>query len=190
MEKHISLLAEVAADWLTIHPIRKDFYLKLNKNMDLSIILDKLNSKIREEERIWETVMTLMWPFTGNQLPFSGPCYVSCQQTEGYIFFFLFIILKNYWQQTHLKLYRHNLVCVVRCTPSLSVWKLSDWSKCGSRPLLCSKLLGPHTTDRTLSRCSQYSHVQKVVSITVHCSNVICFTLMISFSMKVYHCCV
>lgn len=52
MEKHISLLAEVAADWLTIHPIRKDFYLKLNKNMDLCIILDKLNSKIREEERM------------------------------------------------------------------------------------------------------------------------------------------
>uniref|UniRef100_A0A3B4YK17 Chromatin licensing and DNA replication factor 1 n=1 Tax=Seriola lalandi dorsalis TaxID=1841481 RepID=A0A3B4YK17_SERLL len=48
MEKHIRLLAEVAADWLTIHPIRKDFYLKLNKNMELSIVLDKL----KEEERL------------------------------------------------------------------------------------------------------------------------------------------
>lgn len=52
MEKHIRLLAEVAADWLTIHPIRKDFYLKLNKNKELGVILDKLNSRVREEERI------------------------------------------------------------------------------------------------------------------------------------------
>ncbi|XP_044068944.1 DNA replication factor Cdt1 isoform X1 [Siniperca chuatsi] len=52
MEKHIRLLAEVAADWLTIHPIRKDFYLKLNKNMELSIVVDKLSSRLREEERL------------------------------------------------------------------------------------------------------------------------------------------
>ncbi|XP_018548990.1 DNA replication factor Cdt1 [Lates calcarifer] len=52
MEKHIRLLAEVAADWLTIHPIRKDFYLKLNKNMELSIVLDKLSRRLREEERL------------------------------------------------------------------------------------------------------------------------------------------
>ncbi|XP_029305027.1 DNA replication factor Cdt1 [Cottoperca gobio] len=52
MEKHIRLLAEEAADWLTIHPIRKDFYLKLNKNMELNIVLDKLSCRLREEERI------------------------------------------------------------------------------------------------------------------------------------------
>ncbi|KAM8858660.1 DNA replication factor Cdt1 [Spinachia spinachia] len=52
VEKHIRLLAEVAADWLTIHPIRKDFYLKLNKNMELSIVLKKLNSRLEEEERL------------------------------------------------------------------------------------------------------------------------------------------
>ncbi|XP_033468613.1 DNA replication factor Cdt1 [Epinephelus lanceolatus] len=52
MEKHIRLLAEVASDWLTIHPVRKDFYLKLNKNMELSIVLDKLSSRLREEERL------------------------------------------------------------------------------------------------------------------------------------------
>lgn len=51
MEKHIRLLAEVATDWLTIHPIRKDFYLKLNKNMELHVVLDKLSSRLREEER-------------------------------------------------------------------------------------------------------------------------------------------
>ncbi|XP_067383667.1 DNA replication factor Cdt1 isoform X3 [Channa argus] len=52
MEKHIRLLAEVAPDLLTIHPIRKDFYLKLNKNLELNIILDKLNNRLREEERL------------------------------------------------------------------------------------------------------------------------------------------
>ncbi|KAM3606789.1 uncharacterized protein V6R79_023298 [Siganus canaliculatus] len=52
MEKHIRLLAEVAAGWLTIHPVRKDFYLKMNKNMELSIVLDKLSSRLKEEERL------------------------------------------------------------------------------------------------------------------------------------------
>ncbi|XP_034537600.1 DNA replication factor Cdt1 [Notolabrus celidotus] len=52
MEKHIRLLAEVAANWLTIHPIRKDFYLKMNKSMELNIVLDKLSSRLREEERL------------------------------------------------------------------------------------------------------------------------------------------
>ncbi|KAK0143552.1 DNA replication factor Cdt1 [Merluccius polli] len=37
MEKHLKLLAELVPDWLTIHPVRKDFYLKLCKNMDLNI---------------------------------------------------------------------------------------------------------------------------------------------------------
>ncbi|KAM4730333.1 LOW QUALITY PROTEIN: DNA replication factor Cdt1 [Anableps anableps] len=52
MEKHIRLLAEVAPDWLSIHPIRKDFYLKLNKMVELSIVLDKLKRRLREEERL------------------------------------------------------------------------------------------------------------------------------------------
>ncbi|KAM9345093.1 DNA replication factor Cdt1 [Symphorus nematophorus] len=52
MEKHLRLLAEVANDWLTIHPIRKDFYLKLNKNMEISAVVDKLNSRLKEEERV------------------------------------------------------------------------------------------------------------------------------------------
>lgn len=51
MEKHLRLLAEVAADWLTIHPIRKDFYLKLNKNTELNLVVDKLRSRLREEEK-------------------------------------------------------------------------------------------------------------------------------------------
>nr|XP_046257623.1 DNA replication factor Cdt1 [Scatophagus argus] len=52
MEKHIRLLAEVAADWLTIHPVRKDFYLKVNRNMELNIVVDKLSSRLKEEERM------------------------------------------------------------------------------------------------------------------------------------------
>ncbi|XP_041865466.1 DNA replication factor Cdt1 [Melanotaenia boesemani] len=52
MEKHVRLLAEVAADWLTIHPIRKDLYLKLNKNMELSVVLEKLSNRLLEEEKL------------------------------------------------------------------------------------------------------------------------------------------
>uniref|UniRef100_A0A1A7XDB4 Chromatin licensing and DNA replication factor 1 n=1 Tax=Iconisemion striatum TaxID=60296 RepID=A0A1A7XDB4_9TELE len=52
MEKHIRLLAEVAADWLTIHPIRKDFYLRLNKKVELSVVLEKLSCRLKEEEGV------------------------------------------------------------------------------------------------------------------------------------------
>ncbi|CAG6018244.1 unnamed protein product [Menidia menidia] len=51
MERHVRLLGEVAADWLSILPIRKDVYLKLNKKVELSLVLDKLSSRIREENR-------------------------------------------------------------------------------------------------------------------------------------------
>lgn len=54
MEKHLRLLVELAPEWLTLHPIRKDFYLKLNKNTNMSLVLEKLNQKIKEEERLWE----------------------------------------------------------------------------------------------------------------------------------------
>lgn len=52
MEKHVRLLAEVATEWLTIHLIRKDSYLKLNKNVELNVVVDKLSSRLKEEERI------------------------------------------------------------------------------------------------------------------------------------------
>ncbi|XP_016147693.1 DNA replication factor Cdt1-like [Sinocyclocheilus grahami] len=52
MEKHLHLLAKLTPAWLTVHPIRKDMYLKLNKTMDLNIVLDKLNQKMKEEECI------------------------------------------------------------------------------------------------------------------------------------------
>ncbi|XP_048886706.1 DNA replication factor Cdt1 [Brienomyrus brachyistius] len=50
MEKHLRLLAELTPEWLTIHQIRKDSYLKLNKTMDLNVILQKLNKKMLEEK--------------------------------------------------------------------------------------------------------------------------------------------
>lgn len=52
MEKHLQLLAELVPDWLTIHPVRKDRYLKLCKNMDLNIVQDKLSLRLKEEERL------------------------------------------------------------------------------------------------------------------------------------------
>uniref|UniRef100_W5U6N2 DNA replication factor Cdt1 n=1 Tax=Ictalurus punctatus TaxID=7998 RepID=W5U6N2_ICTPU len=52
MEKHIRLLVELAPEWLTLHPIRKDFYLKLNKNTNMNLVLEKLNQKMKEEERL------------------------------------------------------------------------------------------------------------------------------------------
>ena len=52
MEKHLKLLAELVPDWLTIHPVRKDFYLKLCKSMDLNIVQDKLALRLKEEQRL------------------------------------------------------------------------------------------------------------------------------------------
>ncbi|CAN2389468.1 negative regulation of protein localization to kinetochore [Pristimantis euphronides] len=50
MEKHLSLLVELLPDWLVVHPIRKDTYYKLNKTMDLNLILERLAKKTKEEE--------------------------------------------------------------------------------------------------------------------------------------------
>ncbi|XP_038825303.1 DNA replication factor Cdt1-like [Salvelinus namaycush] len=52
MELHLRLLAELTPGWLTIHTIRKDFYLKLIKTMDLNVVLEKLKQKTKEEERL------------------------------------------------------------------------------------------------------------------------------------------
>ncbi|XP_051788156.1 DNA replication factor Cdt1 [Erpetoichthys calabaricus] len=52
MEKHLKLASVLLPDWLTVHPIRKDLYLKINKSLDLNVVLEKLNQKIKEEERV------------------------------------------------------------------------------------------------------------------------------------------
>ncbi|XP_073439518.1 DNA replication factor Cdt1 [Dendrobates tinctorius] len=49
MEKHLSLLVELLPGWLTVHPIRKDTYYKLNKTSDLNLILERLDKKMKEE---------------------------------------------------------------------------------------------------------------------------------------------
>ncbi|XP_033896269.3 DNA replication factor Cdt1 [Acipenser ruthenus] len=51
MEKHLRLLSELLPDWLAIHPIRKDIYLKLNKSVDLNVVVERLNQKTKEAER-------------------------------------------------------------------------------------------------------------------------------------------
>ncbi|XP_053304832.1 DNA replication factor Cdt1 [Spea bombifrons] len=50
IEKHLVLLSELLPDWLSIHPIRTDTYYKLNKSVDLNLILERLAKSIREEE--------------------------------------------------------------------------------------------------------------------------------------------
>ncbi|KAM6956571.1 DNA replication factor Cdt1 [Aplochiton taeniatus] len=52
MEKHLRLLADLVPDWLKVLPVRKDFYLKLNKAVELNVVLEKINQKMREEERL------------------------------------------------------------------------------------------------------------------------------------------
>ncbi|KAM8947818.1 DNA replication factor Cdt1 [Pelodytes ibericus] len=50
MEKHIGLLSEILPDWLSIHTVRKDKYYKLNKSVDLNLILERLAKATKEEE--------------------------------------------------------------------------------------------------------------------------------------------
>ncbi|KAG8437594.1 hypothetical protein GDO86_008343 [Hymenochirus boettgeri] len=50
MEKHMTLLSEIMPDWLSIHPVRKDTYYKLNKSMDLNLVFERLAKKMKEEE--------------------------------------------------------------------------------------------------------------------------------------------
>ncbi|KAM9803738.1 DNA replication factor Cdt1 [Neosynchiropus ocellatus] len=52
MEKHVRLLAELAPDWLTILPVRKDFYVKVNRNTEVSLVLEQLSRRQREEEHV------------------------------------------------------------------------------------------------------------------------------------------
>ncbi|KAM4018206.1 DNA replication factor Cdt1 [Anomaloglossus baeobatrachus] len=52
MEKHLSLLVELLPDWLSVHPIRKEIYYKLNKTMDLNLILERLDKKMKAEQSL------------------------------------------------------------------------------------------------------------------------------------------
>uniref|UniRef100_A0A8C3SL62 CDT1 Geminin-binding domain-containing protein n=1 Tax=Chelydra serpentina TaxID=8475 RepID=A0A8C3SL62_CHESE len=52
MEKHLHLFSELLPDWVIIHPIRKDTYIKLDKSMDLNVIMERLMRMIKEEEKL------------------------------------------------------------------------------------------------------------------------------------------
>ncbi|XP_067396337.1 DNA replication factor Cdt1 [Emydura macquarii macquarii] len=50
MEKHLHLFSELLPDWVSIHPIRKDTYIKLDKSMDLNAIVERLTRLTKEEK--------------------------------------------------------------------------------------------------------------------------------------------
>nr|XP_023961275.1 DNA replication factor Cdt1 isoform X2 [Chrysemys picta bellii] len=52
MEKHLHLFSELLPDWVIIHPIRKDTYIKLDKSMDLNVLMERLTRMIKEEEKL------------------------------------------------------------------------------------------------------------------------------------------
>ncbi|XP_078525415.1 DNA replication factor Cdt1 [Lissotriton helveticus] len=52
MEKHLRLLAELVPSWLGIHTIRKETYLKLDKTVELCVVVEALDKKVKEEERL------------------------------------------------------------------------------------------------------------------------------------------
>ncbi|XP_062356056.1 DNA replication factor Cdt1 isoform X2 [Cinclus cinclus] len=48
MEKHVRLLAEVLPDWVGVHTLRTDTYVKLDKEKDLGLVTERL-SKVAKE---------------------------------------------------------------------------------------------------------------------------------------------
>ncbi|XP_069724846.1 DNA replication factor Cdt1 isoform X2 [Phaenicophaeus curvirostris] len=52
MEKHLRLFAELLPDWVGIHTIRTDTYIKLDKGKDLSLITERLSKAAKEAEAL------------------------------------------------------------------------------------------------------------------------------------------
>ncbi|XP_030058606.1 DNA replication factor Cdt1 [Microcaecilia unicolor] len=50
MEKHLRLLTELVPSWLKVCALKKDTYFKLDKAMDLNLILETLAQRMKEEE--------------------------------------------------------------------------------------------------------------------------------------------
>lgn len=50
MEKHLLLLAELLPDWLSLHRIRTDTYIKLDKAADLAGLAARLTHHVHVEE--------------------------------------------------------------------------------------------------------------------------------------------
>lgn len=49
MEKHVLLLAELLPDWLSLHRIRTDTYIKLDKAADLAALTARLTHRVHTE---------------------------------------------------------------------------------------------------------------------------------------------
>ncbi|XP_027541026.1 DNA replication factor Cdt1 [Neopelma chrysocephalum] len=52
MEKHLRLFAELLPDWVGIHTIRTDTYIKLDKEKDLGLITERLTKAAKEAEAL------------------------------------------------------------------------------------------------------------------------------------------
>nr|XP_020644042.1 DNA replication factor Cdt1 [Pogona vitticeps] len=52
MEKHLRLLAELLPAWACVLSLRKDTYLKLDKNVELNIVMERLAARTKEEEKL------------------------------------------------------------------------------------------------------------------------------------------
>lgn len=52
METHVRLLSELLPDWLSLHCIRTDTYVKLDKAADLASIIAQLAHLARAEEML------------------------------------------------------------------------------------------------------------------------------------------
>ncbi|NWU94874.1 CDT1 factor, partial [Upupa epops] len=52
MEKHLRLFAELLPDWVKIHAIRTDTYIKLDKGKDLGLITERLSKAAKEAEAL------------------------------------------------------------------------------------------------------------------------------------------
>uniref|UniRef100_A0A8C5NKN7 Chromatin licensing and DNA replication factor 1 n=1 Tax=Junco hyemalis TaxID=40217 RepID=A0A8C5NKN7_JUNHY len=48
MEKHVRLFAELLPDWVGIHNLRTDIYVKLDKEKDLGLVTERLNKAAKE----------------------------------------------------------------------------------------------------------------------------------------------
>lgn len=52
MEKHLRLFAELLPDWVGIHAIRTDTYIKLDKNKELGLVVERLAKAAKEAEAL------------------------------------------------------------------------------------------------------------------------------------------
>lgn len=52
MEKHVKLLSELLPDWVSLHHIRTDTYIKLDKAAELAGITERLARLTQAEESL------------------------------------------------------------------------------------------------------------------------------------------